>query len=309
MRGTFYLVLTGLFLSTTGIWVKLISSSISPFLLTIIRTMAAAVLILLLIILSKSIKTVENLGIGRKDVLPFLIAGFCGVAIGFGFYIKAFSYVPVANAVMLVYIYPIATALLSFAFLREKITRWEIAALILVLLGIWSIYGSEINLQANAFGNLLALVAGVGYSVFIVAMRYFEQKKYPYWKVTFWPLLIGGLLLALFLPFEQLSFSLPDAVPVYIAGISLSSFLGYIFYAKGLKTVRAHDAVIIVALLEPLAAVLLAAAVLGEALPPYVALGGALIVLANILVGREHRKKRLQNAEGKSGAPGFGWVW
>jgi drug/metabolite transporter (DMT)-like permease len=309
MKGTLYLILTGLFLSTTGIWAKLIGPSISPFLLTIIRTMAAAALILLLIVLSKNIKTAENLGIKRKDILPFLLAGFCGVAIGFGFYIKAFSYVPVANAVMLVYIYPVATALLSFAFLRERITRWEIAALLLVLLGVWWIYGSEISLQANALGNLLALAAGLGYSVLIVSMRHFEQKKYPYWKAIFWPLLIGGLLLSLFLPFEYPSLSLSGAVPVYVAGISLTSFCGYIFYAKGLKTVRAHDAVIITALLEPLAAILLAVAVLGEALPPYVALGGALIVLANILVGREHRKKRLQTAEEKSGASGFGWVW
>lgn len=309
MRGTFYLILTGFFLGTTGIWAKLAGASVSPFLLTMFRTIISALLILLLIVFSKSIKTVENLAVRKKDIPLFLAAGFFGVTIGFGLYIKSFSFVPVANAVALVYVYPVVTALLSFAFLREKITRWDIAAVFLILLGVWSIYGSEISFASNAFGNLLALAAGIGYSVFIVFMRYFESKGMPYWKVTFWPLLIGGLMLTLFLPFEQFAFSPDGLVPLLILGIALSSFFGYIFYAGGLKTVRAHDAVIITALTEPLSAMAIAFVLLGEALPQHVLLGAALIILANVLVGVEFRKKRIHKMKAKSGQPGFGWVW
>jgi len=309
MRGTFYLVLTGFFLSTVGIWVKLIGPDVSPFLLTICRVIFAAVMILLLVVFSRSIKTRETLGIKKKDLLIFLAAGFFGVTIGFGLYMKAFSFVPVANAVALVYVYPIATAFLSWVFLREKITQWEVVALFLILIGVWSIYAPEINLASNAFGNLLAVAAGIGYSVFIVFMRYFEAKGMPYWKVTFWPLLIGGLILFLFLPLEPLAFSPSGLVPLFILGIALSSFFGYILYAKGLKTVRAHDAVIIASMTEPLSAIALAFLLLGEALPQHVLLGAALIIVANVLAGFEHRKKRLHKIKAKKDQSDFGWVW
>lgn len=307
MRGTFYLILCGIFLGTIGIWVKLIGPAVSPILLTILRAILSGVLILLLILFTKEMKTLKALEIRKKNLLYFLIAGFFGVTIGFGFYVKSFSYVPVSNAVILVYIYPLVTALLSWIFLKEKITRWEIVALILILAGVWSIYGSEISLQANAFGNLLALLAGCGYSVFFVFMRYFENKGLPYWKVTFWPLIIGGILLFLFIPMEPTAFSPTGFVPLYIFCLGFASFLGYLLYAKGLKTIMAHNAVITVSLTEPLTAIILAFLIFSESLPPYVLLGGFLIILANLLVGKEHKKKRMRKI--KEEEIGFGWVW
>ncbi|MCK5023748.1 MAG: EamA family transporter [Candidatus Aenigmarchaeota archaeon] len=293
MKGTLYLILCGIFLGTIGIWVKLIGSSVSPFLLTILRVAIASVMVLLLIIFTKNMKTLETLEMKKKNLLPFIIAGFFGVTIGFGFFIKSFSYIPVSNAVILMYVYPLVTAFLSWIFLKEKITRLEIIALILVLVGVWSIYGSEMNLQANTFGNILALISGCGYSVFFVFMRYFEKRGMPYWKVTFWPLVIGGLMLTLLLPTESFIFSPVHSVPIWIFGLAFFTFLGYIFYAKGLNTIRAHNAVITVSLTEPLTAIVLALIILSESIPQYVYVGGALIIFANILVGREHKKKKL----------------
>jgi drug/metabolite transporter (DMT)-like permease len=304
MRGTLYLILTGFFLGTVGIWVKLIGANVSPFLLTIFRVLLASLMILLFILFARDLKTLETLGIRKRNLPLFLLAGFFGVTLGFGLYVKSFTYVPVANAVILVYVYPLVTAFLSWFFLRERITRWEIVSLFLVLAGVWSIYGSEISLETNTLGNLLALTAGVVYSVFIVFMRFFENRGFPYWKVSFWPMLIGGLILILFLPLEPFAFSPSGPVLFYIFGIAFVSFLGYTFYAKGLKTIRAHNAVIISSLTDPLTAIILAFLILGETFPQYVLIGGSLIILANIIVGREHRRKRIKRkAEGK---PVFG---
>lgn len=294
MKGNTYLILTGIFLGTIGIWVKLIGGAVSPAFLTVFRTLISGLLIFLLILFTKELKTIETLGIKKRNLLMFLVAGFFGVTIGFGFYMMSFYYVPVSNAVVLVYIYPLVTALLSWAFLKERITRWEALAVVLVLLGVWSIYGAEINLATNAFGNLLAILAGCGYAILFVFIRHLERKGLPYWKVTFWPLVIGGLILLLFVPFEPVAFVPSGHVLFYILGIAFFSFLGYVFYAKGLKNVKAHNAVITVSLTEPLTAIILAIIILGEPLPQHILIGGALIILANILVGKEHRKRKLK---------------
>lgn len=307
MRGTLYLVLTGFLLGTVGIFVKLVGANVSPFLLTVFRALLAGGLIFLFILLSKEMKTIETLRIRKRNLLLFLLAGFFGVAVGFGFFVKSFYYVPVANAVLLVYFYPVSTALLSWAFLRERVTRWEIVALAMVLTGIWSIYGSELDLQANTFGNMLAIISGIGYSVFFVFIRHFERKGLPYWKVTFWPLVIGALILVLFLPLEPLAFSPSGQVPVWVFCLGFFSFLGYLLYAKGLKTEKAHNATITVSLTEPLTGIILAFLVLGESLPQHVVIGGAFIILANLIAGREHKRKVIKRRK-ESGA-GFGWVW
>ena len=135
MKGTLSLILTGFFLGTIGIWVKLIGTSVSPFLLTIFRTIFAAVLIFFLILFTKDLKTIETLEINRRNLVYFFLAGFFGVAIGLGFFVKSFSYVPVANAAVLVYVYPLVTTFLSWVFLHERITKLEILSLVLVQIG------------------------------------------------------------------------------------------------------------------------------------------------------------------------------
>jgi len=81
--------------------------------------------------------------------------------------------------------------------------------------------------------------------------------------------------------------------------------MGVIFYAKGLKTEKAHNATITVSLTEPLTAIILAFLILGESLPQYILIGGSLIIIANLLIGKEERKKRIE----KKTEEGFGWVW
>lgn len=290
MKGTLYLVLAGVILGTTAIWVKLVGSAVSPFMLTIFRVLIAALLAFVLVFFMRNLKILWT---ERRYAVVLILSGFFGVTLGFGLFVAALQYVPVANVVLLVGISPVTTAFLAYFFLKENITKWEILGVVLVILGIVSIYGPEINLQANMFGNILALLAGASYSVFVVSMRYFEQKKIPFSAVTFWPMLIGGLFMFLFLPFEPIAISFSGTIMFFVFVLAFSTFLGFTFFAEGLKTVRAHNAPIIILLTEPIVGILLAWLILGEVPPGYIYFGGFLIILANLLVEKEVRKKKL----------------
>jgi len=67
----------------------------------------------------------------------------------------------------------------------------------------------------------------------------------------------------------------------------------YTFYAMGLKTIRAHNAPIILLLSEPVTAVVLAWLILSEVITFHVLVGGVFLIIANILVEKEVRKKKL----------------
>lgn len=295
MKGIQYLILSGVCLGTIGVFVKLIGPDVSAFLISSIRTLIAATLILLFLASGRRARLLE---LGKGDFHIFLIAGLFGVVFGFGFAVKAVTLLPVANVIFLLFIYPIITAILAKVFLDERLGKYTILALVLSFTGIFFIYGQGADVTSSIEGSMYALTAGLGYSVFIVSMRYMEKKGHSFWDVVFWPLLLGGLMLLpmnltesiVFLPYK-------DTVIWLACIIFIPTFLAYIFYAEGLKTVQAKHATIIETLVEPAAAVFFAWLILGEVVPQYIFLGGFLIIIANLIVrldlaeDESHRKR------------------
>jgi len=295
MKGLSYLILCGICLGTIGVFVKLIGPDISAFLIASIRILAAAGLILAFLASERRAGLLE---LRRGDFHIFLIAGLFGVVFGFGFFVKALTLIPVANAVFLMFIYPIITAVLAKIFLDERLGKYTILALALSFTGIFLIYGQGVNVLSSAEGSMYALTAGLGYSVFIVSMRYMEKKGHSFWDVVFWPLLLGGLMLLPLNLTEAMVFLPYQDTVIWLAGlIFISTFLAYIFYAEGLETIQAKHATIIETLVEPAAAVFFAWLILGEVVPQYIFLGGFLIIIANLIVrldlaeDESHRKR------------------
>ncbi len=290
MKGFTYLVLGGFFAGTIGIWVKLIGGGVSPYLLSFFRIFFVAVLMFFLVAFRRDI---EKLMIKRKEVLPFLAAGFLGGTLSIISYVKAMTLAPVSNVVILLYFYPVFAAVLSWFFLKERIKKWEAFAIVLAVAGVWIIYGFEFA-GGHMLGNVLALLSGLFYASFMVTTRYFERHGEPYWKVVFWVFFIGGLISILFIPLEPVVF-LPDGpVLLFVSCLVVSSFLMYTFYALGLKTVRAHNAPIILLIAEPVTAVVLAWLVLSEVITPHVFAGGVLLIIANLMVEKEVRKRKIR---------------
>ncbi|MBI4175990.1 MAG: DMT family transporter [Candidatus Aenigmarchaeota archaeon] len=290
MKGPLLIIISGVLFGSVGVFVKLIGPSISPFLLTFARLLLAAAIIFLAHFLVKSHR---SLAMKKGDVPLFVAAGFSGITIGFGLFVAALSIAPVADVVLLVYIYPIITALLAAVFLKERIGKREIAALIIMSAGVWVIYGFRTELLAN-IGNLFAIISGVGYSFGIIIARHvLHDKGYSLWAALFWPFVFGSLLLVLLFPFEALAFA-PSAMGIwYFLGlVIISTAIPYGLYDAGLRSVEAHMAPILTILTEPLSAVLLAWIILGEGIGATVIAGGILIVLANILAVKEGRKVR-----------------
>ncbi len=288
------MILSGICLGTTGIFVKLIGPNISPYLLAAIRIISAAALILIFLASERRTRLLE---LRDGDLHVFLIAGLFGVVFGFGFFIKSLTLLSVANSIFLVYIYPLATAILARIFLEERLGRYTMLALLLSFTGIFLIYGQGASILASAEGSAYALMAGLGYSVFIVSMRYMEKKGKPFWDVVFWPLLLGGFMLLPLSLTESITFLPFQHIIIWIAGmVFISTFLGYLFYARGLITIQAKHATIVENLAEPASAVFLAWLFLGEVVPQYIFLGGFLIILANLMVRLDlaedlHRKR------------------
>jgi drug/metabolite transporter (DMT)-like permease len=210
-------------------------------------------------------------------------------------YLSAIKYASAGLVALLLYLYPTFVAILSVIFLRAKLTRLKVVALVLATLGA----ALTANPQGGQWtGVLLAILAAIIYAVYIVVgARVIEQVSAmqssmiiftsaglvygglaavqgPRWPTTpqgWWP--VAGIVL------------LATVIPV-------TTFLA------GLKRIGPTDASLL-STLEPVVTVVLAAVFLGESLPLLSLLGGGLILAAVILL----TQAELRSAAGVKSGP------
>ena len=191
----------------------------------------------------------------------------------------------VALAVLTFYTAPVFLAVLAPLFLPERLSNVALGALVPGGIGIALV--ALAGEDGNAFG-WVALACGIGsaltFAVLVVLSKRLLQARAAPLTVAFWDCLVGSIVIA---PALLLA---GDVVPQDAAEWGAVLLLGVIFtgfatlaYAALLRHVTAQAAGILT-FLEPVSAVFLAWALLGESLSPQALLGGALVILAGIAV-------------------------
>ena len=215
-------------------------------------------------------------------------AGVANTALNLSIFI-AFVRVQIALALLVFYLYPALVALGSVIWFGERLDRTRWSALGISLLGMVLVVAGTGDLgHLDALGIGLAFVAAVSQMFYVLAARHgFSSVPGAQAAGTAMLLatmmylviaLVTGQLAALAQPFA----STQSLWPVLLAG-SLGAALPTVFYVLGIRRIGAPRAAIL-AMVEPLTGVTLAALLLGEGLRPIQALGGALILGAGALL-------------------------
>lgn len=278
-------VLSGFIVFGSQVFLNL---GLSLFQLSFITQLLIAVMLLPFIILNKNLRTRSGMN------WLWILYGINSVICAFTQYGAIFLGVSVAIVVLLLYTQPLWTIIISSLFLKERVTRRNIIACIIVLAGMIILvnpFGAEIK---SPMGIVVALIGGISLSLWVIIGSIVSKRNSPPITTKFLSgfltsgfLLISYPLLLLFTKdtsFIRFSFDIQPTVWVYLIIFALFvEIISHIFYYKGVKKVPATDAGIIL-LLEPVTGALLAAAFLGQALTLNVIAGGALILAANYLV-------------------------
>jgi drug/metabolite transporter (DMT)-like permease len=197
-------------------------------------------------------------------------------------YLTAIKYASAGLVALLLYLYPAFVAILSAIFLKEKFTRLKIVALIIATFGA----ALTANPQGGTWtGILLAISAAAIYSVYIIVGTH-AMKSVSAWQsstvifasagAVFWLLTaINGPRL----PQSSAGWVAIAAIVVIATIVPVSAFLA------GLKRIGPTNASML-STLEPIVTVLLAAWLFSEVLQTAALIGGALILIAVILLTR-----------------------
>jgi drug/metabolite transporter, DME family len=234
------------------------------------------------------------LRIPRSDLSLFALLGCIAIAVFYPALFFAYAGTSVAVATVLLYLAPALVTLGAALFLGESLTRLKLAALVLTFLGsalIVQIYRPA-NLVGSATGIALGLIAAASYATYsLLGKRLLGRHRMA--TVLAWYLLFGTLaLIAAKLVVSPLSWPAPaEALTIGLYTGLMTTLVPIALFTFGLSRLPSSEATILLTF-EPVVAIVLAAAVLGESLHfaqwlgAIAVLGGALLLARSPQTGR-----------------------
>ncbi len=237
--------------------------------------------------LSASIMTVililRNEPLPRGRVLALLIGmgalGYVGQSFS---YLTAIQYASAGLVALLLYLYPVFVFILSVIFLREKVTWAKVAALALALIGTALTVGPA---GGQFLGIFFAITAAVVYSVYIIVgtdvMKHVSAVQSS--VVIF---ASAGAVYGILTAVNGAHFPASSSGWWSMAGIVLlATVIPVVTFLAGLERIGPTNAAML-STLEPVVTVLLAAWLFAERLETITLVGGALILVAVVVLTR-----------------------
>ena len=219
----------------------------------------------------------------RGRVLALLIGmgalGYVGQSFS---YLSAIKYASAGLVALLLYLYPMFVFILSVIFLREKVTWAKVAALVLALVGTALTVGPA---GGQFLGIFFAIFAAVVYSVYIIVgadvMRHVSAVQSS--LVIF---ASAGAVYGMLTAVNGAHLPASSSGWWSMAGIVLlATVIPVVTFLAGLKRIGPTNAAML-STLEPVVTVLLAAWLFAERLEPVTLAGGALILVAVVVLTR-----------------------
>jgi drug/metabolite transporter (DMT)-like permease len=257
-------------------------SPIDPLILSQTRTTISWLVLLPLLLL---LRGKASLAISRKDLGRTLLLGTLGIAGSNFFYYFAIQKTTVATAIVLQYTAPMWVLLYMLTRHLQRPTLRRVSAVLTAVAGSALAVGvfSDGKLKLDALGIAAALAAAFCFAFYNV-FGHSLLEKHERWKVMTHTLMGSALFWVLVNPPWKVvaaHYSGEQWVFLFVFAI-LSMLLPFSFYFAGLQYLDATRA-IIASCLEPVFAILIAAAFLGEGLRPLQIVGVVLVLAASIV--------------------------
>lgn len=204
-------------------------------------------------------------------------------AIRMYFFFVAYIYTSIGNAVIITFTWPIFVTIFSVFFLKEVVTKRNMALLALSFTGILIVFSDKPISFGNTdfIGMAAALGTAITYSVTVIIFKK-GTEDYTRTEIIFYQNLIGAFA---FLPFLLMNRPIPELGEVgLIASYAiLMGLIGFNFFFYGLKQLKASTASML-SYVEVISAFFFGITFLGESLTWNMVLGGGIILFTTALL-------------------------
>jgi len=272
-RGILQLVASGIFLSTSGIALRIIEEA-DGWQILFYRSLALSVTILLILVFQKGSRVFDEFrGLEWNDCL---LAVFLGT--GFVAYVFALLYNTVANALFIFSCAPFVAGFLGWILLGERVATRTWFAIGAAMAGLTVMVGSELAVS-RYLGTLIALWIPIAYAASIIAVR--SSKRENMLAALCLAGLVSGGLSAIFV--TDYALTLQDLIISLYLGV-FQVGVGFTLVVLGTRYVPAAQ-VGLLAMVEPVLAPIWVWMGVGEVPGLATIVGGAIIFLAITIDG------------------------
>jgi len=258
-------------MGTVGVFSKI--TGLPAEVITFFRLFIGAIFLLLFLLITRNVQLLNKWPTWPVLVNGFFLAGFII------FYVQAMNFTTMANAIMLVYLAPLAAALVAHFWLHERLTPMALGLIALALFGfaLMMEFKLELSWRSNeCIGISLGTLSLICYTGFILVNRVISDEVHVFTR-TFYQLLVGALVMLPFIVNSVGLISVPD-IPWLIATGLFPGFLGILFAVIALSRLPAATFGTI-AYVEPVAVVIFGWSLFHEWLSP-MQIGGCLLIIS-----------------------------
>lgn len=219
-----------------------------------------------------------------KGSIPgLLLTGFFGTVTTILLF-TAYNYVDSGIATTMHFTYPTFVAIGSIFVLKEKLTKYKIAALLVSLVGIFFAADFIHSGSANLLGILIALISGMTYAGFILSMDKTGAKNLHFMRMCLYMTVIrlvmtfvyGAVVGKLAVSFD------PTMWIITVVFALLVSIGATVLFQLGVRNAGASNAAIF-SMFEPVTSIIVGFALMGEQFALIKMLGCVLILFGIVL--------------------------
>lgn len=267
-----------LFSSISPVLNKFSLVSLSPVIGGIFTSCFAAIFVLLIILMTHRRVAVSNL----KNPWLWLLGGTN--AIGIILQYIALSMLSPITVTLIARMYLVYVFLLSYLFLKEKITKWDYLAIALCIIGSFLISGSRLQFSDNLLGLACAFIYPLMYAANNIIAKYLVSDAHPS-NVLFYNHLTSAFLLLCYALVTSTSFTNISgrAIAFNLGGAFFNGFMSLLLFYTSLKFITAGKANIVRAL-GPVVVIIYSAFFFPVQITPSLVCGALLVILASTIV-------------------------
>lgn len=262
LAGALAMVVCAFLWSTAGLFIKLIDWN--PFWIAGFRSLIAGAFLLTL---------VRTLKLNWSWPL---VAAALANAVCMMLFVAANKMTTSANAILIQYWAPVATAFLGVFVLKEKIHKEQVLALVATLGGLVLLFADKLGPGA-LWGNLAALASGLAFSLMFLFTR-MQKDGTPLQSLMLSHFLCALVALPIAAFQEMPTFNPGSVAAIFALGIGQIG-LAAVFFSYGIKRVSAVTANLL-AVIEPVFNPVWVFLLLGESPTGWTLAGGALILVS-----------------------------
>lgn len=231
--------------------------------------------------------------VAGKDYMWLILFGFIGYYLASYFDFLGLIYIKASLERLILFIYPTLVLLISFVFLRKKITRKQVIGVVVTYLGVLIIFVSELSISDDSsviLGSVLIFLSALTYASYLVGSGWLIPK-FGATAFTSYAMIVSCMAVILHYSLQRPMGLLDFQPEVYWIGLAMAIFATVIpsyLVSFAIKILGANDFSIFGSL-GPISTIGLAYLFLGETLT-WTQFLGAGVIIGGIVLAEKKKK-------------------